>query len=119
MGIAMGEPLYVVAIDRERNAIIVGREEDVYRDELIAGEVNYIGGERLTEPIEVTAKIRYRAKEAEAIVTPEREDRVQVRFRQPQRAITPGQAVVFYRGDEVIGGGTILNSCLRKENLLR
>ncbi|HDZ49950.1 MAG TPA: tRNA 2-thiouridine(34) synthase MnmA [Candidatus Aerophobetes bacterium] len=119
MGIAVGEPLYVIAIDRERNAIIVGREEDVYTDELIASEINYIDRERLTEPIKVKAKIRYSAQEAEVILTPKGKDKVQLKFRQPQRAITPGQAVVFYRGDEVIGGGTISSSCLTKKNLLK
>jgi len=108
MGIAVGEPLYVIAIDRERNAIIVGREEDVYTDELIASEVNYIDRERLTRSLKVTGKIRYRAKEAEAVITPEEKDKVQVEFIQPQRAITPGQAVVFYKKDTVVGGGTIL-----------
>ena len=108
MGIAVGEPLYVTAIDRERNAIIVGREEDVYTDELMASQVNYIDSEGLTEPIKVKAKIRYSAQEAEAILTPAGKHRVQVRFIQPQRAITPGQAVVFYKKDTVVGGGTIL-----------
>jgi tRNA-specific 2-thiouridylase len=108
MGIAVGEPLYVIAIDRERNAIIVGREEDVYTDELIASEVNYIDRERLTRSLKVTGKIRYRAKEAEAVITPEEKDKVQVEFIQPQRAIAPGQAVVFYKKDTVVGGGTIL-----------
>jgi len=119
MGIAVGEPLYVIAIDRERNAIIVGREEDVYADELIASEVNCIDRERLTEPIKIKAKIRYSAQEAEAILIPAGKHRVQVRFIQPQRAITPGQAVVFYRGNEVIGGGTISSSCSREKNLLK
>ena len=119
MGIAVGEPLYVIAIDRERNAIIVGKEEDVYTDELIASEVNYIDRERLTEPIEVKAKIRYSAQEAEVMLTPQGKDKVQLKFRQLQRAITPGQAVVFYRGDDVIGGGTISSSCLKKKNVLK
>lgn len=119
MGITIGEPLYVLAIDKEKNAIIVGRDEDVYADGLIASEVNYINRERLTEPIEVKAKIRYSAQEAEAILTLKGKDKVQLKFRQPQRAITPGQAVVFYRGDEVIGGGTISRSCLTKESLLK
>ena len=106
-------------IDRGRNAIVVGREEDVYADELIASEVNYIDRERPTEPIEVKAKIRYSAQEAETMLTLKGKDKVQLKFRQPQRAITPGQAVVFYRGDEVVGGGTISSSCLTKKNLLK
>jgi len=119
MGIAVGEPLYVVAIDRERNAIIAGKEEDVYADELIATRVNYIDRRELIKPIEVKAKIRYRAQEAEAMLIPEGKNRVQVKFKRPQRAITPGQAVVFYQEDKVIGGGTILSSCPAEKNLLR
>lgn len=119
MGIAVGEPLYVIAIDREKNAITVGREEDVYADELIASEVNYIDRERLTGPIKIKAKIRYSAQEAEATLTCTSKDKVQVKFKQPQRAITPGQAVVFYWGDKVIGGGTISSSCQTKKNLLK
>jgi len=119
MGIAVGEPLYVVDIDRERNAIIAGKEEDIYADELIATQVSYIEGKKLTGPIEVKAKIRYSTQEAEAILISKGEDKVRLKFKQSQRAITPGQAVVFYRGDEVIGGGTILSSCLRESNLLK
>ena len=106
LGISYREPLYVTAIDRERNAIIVGTKEEVYGYELIASELNWIAIEELMQPIEVKAKIRYRHKEAEAMVIPLDEDRVRVKFKEPQMAITPGQAVVFYRGG-VVGGGTI------------
>jgi len=119
IGIVSGKPLYVLAISRKRNAIIVGEEKDLYIDKLIATGVNYIDRERLTEPIEVEAKIRYRAQEAEAILTCKGKDKVQVKFRQSQRAVTPGQAVVFYQRDRVIGGGTILRSCPTKNNLLK
>lgn len=107
IGIAVGKPLYVIAIDREKNAIVVGKGKDVYQDELMAVGVNYIDRERLTEPINIKAKIRYSAREAEAILIPEKKGKVRVKFKHPQRAITPGQAVVFYHEDEVIGGGTI------------
>ncbi len=107
LGISYKEPLYVTAIDRERNAIIAGTKEEVYRDELIASELNWIGIKELKRPIEVKAKIRYLHREAEAIVSPLDEEKVRVKFREPQMAITPGQAVVFYDDDSVIGGGTI------------
>ncbi|MFC1994963.1 tRNA 2-thiouridine(34) synthase MnmA [Chloroflexota bacterium] len=107
LGISAGEPLYVSAIDPERNAIVVGSKKEIYGDELIASELNWITVERLQQPIKVKAKIRYRHQEAEAEVTPLDEDRVYVKFTEPQMAITPGQAVVFYDGDTVIGGGTI------------
>ncbi len=107
LGISAREPLYVVAINPKRNAIITGTRKDIYRDELIASELNFIAIERLEKPIEVKAKIRYLHQEAEAMVTPLDEERVHVRFREPQMAITPGQAIVFYQGDIVVGGGTI------------
>jgi len=107
LGISAGVPLYVIAIDPERNAIVAGSKEEVYGDELVASELNWIAIEELKRPIEVKAKIRYLHKEAEAIVIPLDEDKVRVKFREPQMAITPGQAVVFYDDDTVIGGGTI------------
>ena len=108
LGVSAREPLYVVAIDRERNAIIVGTKKKVYSEELIATDLNWIAMESLEQPLEVKAKIRYRHHEADAVMTPLlSEDRVHVKFKQPQMAVTPGQAIVFYDGDIVVGGGTI------------
>jgi len=107
LGISSSEPLYVTGIDQERNTIIAGTKKEVYGDELIAFEPNWIAMEELKQPLEVKAKIRYRHSEAEATVTPLDEVKVRVKFREPQMAITPGQAVVFYDGDVVVGGGTI------------
>jgi len=107
LGISAKVPLYVVAIDREKKAIIVGTEDELYRNKLRACEVNYISAERLKRPTKLKVKIRYRHKEAEAIVYPIGSEEVHIEFIQPQRAITPGQAVVFYDKDIVIGGGTI------------
>jgi tRNA-specific 2-thiouridylase len=107
LGVSVGERLYVTAIDLERNAIVVGTKEEVYGDELTASKLNWVAVERLQEPTEVKAKIRYLHKEAEAIVAPVDEDKVHVKFKEPQMAIAPGQAVVFYNGDVVVGGGTI------------
>jgi len=108
LGISSSEPLYVVKIDREKNTLIVGREEDVYADELEAEHVNYISKDHLREPIQVRARIRYNMEEAPATVSFLFNSRVRVRFSRPQRAITPGQAVVFYQDDIVLGGGTIV-----------
>lgn len=108
MGIAAGEPLYVIAIERENNSIIVGKEKDVYGDELIANDVNYVAVARLREPTRVNAKIRYLHQASPAVVYPLNENEVRVKFDKPQWAITPGQAVVFYDEDNVVGGGTIL-----------
>jgi len=107
LGISAGEPLYVTAIDPKRNAIVVGNKEAVYGDELIASELNWIAIERVRQPTKVKAKIRYRHKEAEAMVAPLDEDKIHVKFKELQMAITPGQAIVFYDGDVVVGGGTI------------
>jgi len=107
MGISAAEPLYVTAIDTERNAIIVGPKTEVYGNELIASNLNWIEFDTPKRAIEVKAKIRYRHREGEAVVTPLSKGLVNVKFAQPQMAITPGQAVVFYRGSIVVGGGTI------------
>ena len=107
LGISAKEPLYVIAIDREKNAIVVGGKEKVYGNKLIASGLNWITVAKLKQPIMVKAKIRYRHKEAEAEITPWDKDQVYVKFKEPQVAITPGQAIVFYNGDTVIGGGTI------------
>jgi tRNA-specific 2-thiouridylase len=114
LGISAKEPLYVIAIEPERNAVVVGSkekalgdEEKALGDELIASSLNWITITGLTQPITAKAKIRYRHSEAEATVVPLDEDRVYVKFKKPQLAITPGQAIVFYDSDIVIGGGTI------------
>jgi tRNA-specific 2-thiouridylase len=108
LGISAREPLYVVAIDREENAIIVGTKREVYGDELIAMDVNWIAVGELKQSLGLRAKIRYHHREADVVITPLlNEDRVHVKFKQPQMAIAPGQAIVFYHGDNVLGGGTI------------
>lgn len=108
LGVTFGEPRYVTTINGKDNSITLGPEGSQYRSELIAGELNFIPFDELTETIRVTAKVRYQAKPSPATVTPMGEGRVQVAFEEPQRSVTPGQAVVFYDGDTVIGGGTIL-----------
>jgi tRNA-specific 2-thiouridylase len=112
LGIAAGTPLYVVALDNEKNALIVGTDKDVFASELIADDLNLINVDALTEPITLTAKIRYSAKEAPAHIVPQPNGSVHIRFSQPQRAITPGQSIVFYEGDCVFGGG-IINKVIR------
>ncbi|MEA1913137.1 MAG: tRNA 2-thiouridine(34) synthase MnmA [candidate division WOR-3 bacterium] len=107
LGVAVGKPLYVIEIQKKRNAIIVGSKEDLFGKGLIAKGMNWIAIEKLKEPIKVKAKIRAQHKEAKALVSPLAEDKVSVTFKKPQNAITPGQAVVFYDEDIVVGGGTI------------
>ncbi|MFC1915138.1 tRNA 2-thiouridine(34) synthase MnmA [Chloroflexota bacterium] len=117
LGISAEEPLYVIAIEPERNAIIVGTKEKAFGDELIASRLNWITFTRLTQPIKAKAKIRYRHQEAEATATPLDEDRVYVKFMEAQLALTPGQAIVFYDDDTVIGGGTI-ESVMKQETAI-
>lgn len=107
LGIARGFPLYVIAIDRGKNKIIVGEKKDTYRVEFIASEVNWIGRDKIDPSLKIKAKIRYNHHEGEVMVTPLPHGRTKVIFEKPQLAITPGQAAVFYQGDEVVGGGWI------------
>lgn len=107
IGVTSPEPLYVLAIDPERNAIIVGKHDELFEDGLVADDVNWISVEKLESPMRVTAKLRYRSDFAEGTVMPENGS-VRAEFDEPQRAITPGQAVVFYDKEIVVGGGTIV-----------
>ncbi|MBT4510722.1 MAG: tRNA 2-thiouridine(34) synthase MnmA [Chloroflexi bacterium] len=107
LGIAAKEPLFVVAIDSARNTVIVGSKHEVYGTEFTATGMNWIAFETLLYPIQTKARIRYHHKEKSAQITPLQDGRVHVEFKEPQPAITPGQAVVFYEGDVVVGGGTI------------
>lgn len=109
LGVATGEKRFVTAIDPARNLVVIGSEEELLSDELWAEDVSWVAGSPPPSGTSVEAKIRYRSPAAPAEVHPHG-DGFRVLFRQPQRAITPGQAVVFYRGDEVLGGGTITSS---------
>ena len=109
LGISFGEPMYVTKIDAGKNQVVLGPEGSQYSSELTADDLNWIAFENLTGELEVEAKVRYQAHPAPAVLYPLENGRVQVRFREPQRSVTPGQAVVFYHGDEVLGGGTILS----------
>ena len=104
IGISSNKALYVVKIDIDNNRIVVGKERDIYSRVLNATDINWIGIPQ--KYILVKTRIRYHAKEAWAIIH-NKGNSVSVRFLRPQRAITPGQAVVFYKGDYVLGGGTI------------
>jgi tRNA-specific 2-thiouridylase len=107
LGIAAGQPLYVVRLDPERNAVVVGQDEAVWGRQLRVRDVNWVAFDQPPDQFRGKVKIRYRHKEQDATVRPTSEKAVDVRFDEPQRAITPGQAAVFYDGDTVIGGGTI------------
>lgn len=107
LGLAMGEPVYVCDKDMTANTVTVGPNEALFKNTLIAENWNWIAFDELKEPIRISAKARSRMTEQSAWVYPEENGVAKVVFDEPQRAITPGQAVVLYDGETVIGGGTI------------
>jgi tRNA-specific 2-thiouridylase len=108
LGIANERPLYVLSIDANRNRVVVGQDEELNARSFVAAGVNWIAFDTPSEPIRADVRIRYRHVGAPATITSIENGRVRVDFDEPQRAITPGQATVFYRGDEIIGGGWIV-----------
>lgn len=108
VGLSGAHPYYVVAKNADRNTVMLGEDEDLWREDLTAGELNWIAFDQLTAPLRCAARTRYHQAETPCTVTPGEEGQAEVRFDAPVRAITPGQAVVFYDGDVVLGGGTIL-----------
>jgi tRNA-specific 2-thiouridylase len=107
LGVAAPEALYVIELDVTRNALIVGPARELGRRTLLATEVTYVSGKPPAGPARVQARIRYKARLAAATWTPLRDGQARVRFDQPLRDITPGQAVVAYQEDVVLGGGII------------
>jgi tRNA-uridine 2-sulfurtransferase len=107
LGLAAGRPLYVLAIERASNRLIVGEDEELRSDRCEVRDVNWISCVKPNHSLEARVKIRHKHEPAEAIVTPLDQDNAEVHFRVPQRAITPGQAAVFYRDEQVLGGGWI------------
>lgn len=113
IGIAGAEPLYVINIDAPKNQLVVGHQEDLLGREFTAAGVNWVAFDEPDAPVRAEVRVRYRHTPARATITllaGDRDGRVRVDFDEPQRAITPGQATVFYRGDEVVGGGWIVKS---------
>ena len=108
LNLSMGRPVFVVEIRPETNEVVIGDNEEVFKKELLADRLNFMSREDFEDGMEVFAKIRYNHKGAVCKLYHEENDRVRCVFDEPQRAITPGQAVVFYEDDYVLGGGTIL-----------
>jgi tRNA-specific 2-thiouridylase len=108
LGIASPVPLYVLSKDAATNTVIVGTQDELGSSELTARDVNWVSGNAPDDPFQAEVKIRYTAREAEALVTPINGNRAQVRFDAPQRDITAGQAAVFYQGEVMLGGGIII-----------
>jgi tRNA-specific 2-thiouridylase len=107
LGVAHSEPLYVTALRPEQNAVVVGERPHVMRRDISLGQVNWVSVPPPEEPVKATVKIRYNHPGAPAVVEPTGPGTVRLRFERPQAAPAPGQAAVFYRGDLLLGGGTI------------
>ncbi len=110
IGIADERPLYVISLEAGKNRVVVGSQEELLSREFTAAGVNWIALEDRNEPVEAEVRVRYRHTPALAKITPVENYRAHIVFDEPQRAITPGQATVFYRGDEVLGGGWIVKN---------
>lgn len=108
LGIAMGQPVFVKEIRPQTNEVVLCNSDEVFSDRLLARNVNFMAIEGIDGELEAEAKIRYSHKGAKCVIRQTGEDEVMCIFEEPQRAITPGQAVVFYQGDYVLGGGTIV-----------
>ena len=107
LGISNPVSLFVIGFNQEKNELIVGEEKELYSKQLNAIDVNWMIKDKLKEKIQVSAKTRYSTKESKAIIYPIENGKMKVEFIEPQRAITPGQSIVFYDGDIVLGGGKI------------
>ncbi|MCA1620776.1 MAG: tRNA 2-thiouridine(34) synthase MnmA [Acidobacteria bacterium] len=108
LGVSRPLPLYVVRVEAEANRVVVGHEDELLCSEFTAAGVNWVAFDEPAEAVRAEVRVRYRHREAPATVTPLGSGRARVRFDEPQRAVTPGQATVFYRGEEVVGGGWIV-----------
>ena len=106
LGLNSNKQQYVLRLDAENNRLVVGSRDQLLSNRLTANSLSWVSGEVVKEPLSITAKVRYKAPEVAAKLQPV-DGRAEVRFTKPQSAITPGQSVVFYQGDEVLGGGVI------------
>jgi tRNA-specific 2-thiouridylase len=111
LGLALGKPIYVVALEPERNRVVVGEEAELYRREASANEINWVSIPPLRETLRCRVKIRHQHEPAPATLLPEAgpgaSPGARILFDHPQRAVTPGQAAVFYQEDLLLGGGWI------------
>ncbi|MDI6773211.1 MAG: tRNA 2-thiouridine(34) synthase MnmA, partial [bacterium] len=115
LGLSVGVPQYVLEVDARRNTLVVGGQEDLLRRRLRLGRVNWIVPTPL--PAAATVRVRHAAPDVPAVLHADGPDRVRVEFCEPQRAAAPGQAVAFYDGDRVLGGGIIEDACWSGEEM--
>nr|WP_315021052.1 tRNA 2-thiouridine(34) synthase MnmA [uncultured Aminipila sp.] len=114
LGQTFGKPVYVLSKDKESNTVMLGSNEELFADGMIVEDINLISIDELTKPLRVTVKARYSMREVGAMIYPIENGRIKVEFDEKQRAITPGQAAVFYDEDIVVGGGTIVEAVYNK-----
>ncbi len=112
LNLSLGKPVFVVELRPDTNEVVIGDNEEVFHDRLYANQLNFMTIEHLDGEMKVSAKIRYNHQGAPATIRMMSEDVMECVFDEPQRAITPGQAVVLYDGDLVVGGGTIIGKTL-------
>ena len=108
LGIALGKPAFVISKDAKTNKVVLGDEEFLFHKKVLVRDVNFIPFDELKGEMQVTAKLRYSQKEQKAVIKPMENRQVLIEFEEPQRAASSGQAAVFYDGDIVVGGGTIV-----------
>jgi len=114
LGMAFGQPMFVTEIRKDTNEVVLGLDRDLYRDGMVVSKLNLQKYDRLNAPLETTTKVRYKHDGTPAMVTQTAHDRIEVNFHEGVSAIAPGQAAVFYEGDDVIGGGWIMKSFNQK-----
>lgn len=110
LGLAFGYPAFVTEIRKDTNEVVLGRDRDLERDGMVVSRLNLSKYACLNAPLETTTKVRYKHDGTPATVEQTANDRVEVRFHEPVSGIAPGQAAVFYEGDDVVGGGWIMKS---------
>lgn len=110
LNLAMGHPVFVTDINAQTNEVVIGENSDLFKTKLYANKINLMSISSFKEPIKAIAKIRYSHKGSLCTITKIDDDLISCEFEEPQRAITPGQALVFYENDYLIGGGTIINN---------
>ncbi|MBQ4105579.1 MAG: tRNA 2-thiouridine(34) synthase MnmA [Clostridia bacterium] len=108
LGLALAQPMYVISKDMQKNTVTLGFSEDLMSNLVVADEVNYISVKEITNPITVTARVRYNQREQSGVAYVDEENRLCVRFDAPQRAVTSGQSLVLYQDDTVVAGGKII-----------
>ena len=108
LGLSFPQPMFVKELDVENNQVVLAKAEELFSREVVARDINLIAADSLEKPWRVKARIRYRQQEQPATVVQTGPDELHVTFDQPQRAVTPGQALVLYDGDTVVGGGKIV-----------